>query len=74
MGKTTERMGTISVTLVGVGLLTLACGLTEEEHGVTSTGGGQSAVQRAPGAQAVLGLPVLGLPVLGLPVLGLPVL
>jgi len=36
-------MGTISVTLVGVGLLTLACGLTEEEHGVASTGRGQSA-------------------------------
>jgi hypothetical protein len=36
-------MGTISATLVGVGLLTLACGLTEEDHAVTSTGGGPSA-------------------------------
>ena len=43
MGKATESTGAISLILFGVGLLTVACGLTKEEHGVTSTGGGQSA-------------------------------
>ena len=43
MGKTRDRTGAIGVTLLAVGLLTLAWGRTDEGAGVAETGGGQGA-------------------------------
>ncbi len=63
MGKTTERMGTISVTLGGIALLTLACGLTEEDPVATPIGGGPSAApDGGSGGEAAVVTPIGGGP------------